>query len=94
MISTPEELEALGGFAKSVNGLPGLVRVWRAEKRKGKTVPWDGAVYASFESVGRGRRALVYRQKTMESRRIMAELKYAPALEWARDNLKIIEAAI
>lgn len=94
VVNTPEELEALGRFAKSVNGLEGLVRVWRVEKRKGKMVPWDGAVYASFETIGRGRRALVYRQKTPDSKRIMAELKYAPALEWARDNLKIIDAAI
>lgn len=93
-VNTPEELEELGRFAKSLNGLPGLVRVWRVEKRKGKLVPWDGAVYVSFETVGRGRRAIVFRQKTMSSKRIMAELKYALALEWAKNNLEMIDAAI
>lgn len=94
VINTPDDLEALGRFAKTVNGLEGLARVWRVEKRKGKVVPWEGSVYVSFETVGRGRRSLIYRQKTLASKRIMAELKYAPALEWARANLKIIDAAI
>lgn len=96
-IREPEQLVELEKFAKGVgstSSLANLAKVWNAEKRKGKKTPWEDAIFLIFESKGRGRRAQVYRMKTREEKRVMADMKYSPALEWAREHLEEVEAAL
>lgn len=96
IIDHPDRLRALADLAKEdtpAKGLLNFAKVWSVERRKGTKTPWEGVVYLRFESIGRSRRAYVYRQKVGSDKRTMGALKYAPALKWATENLEEIEAA-
>ena len=84
-IETPEQLRAVGEFAKE-GDVKQVAAVWSAAKRKkdGK-VPWDKAIHALFTG-GRFRKAKIIREKG-ECPVTLAVLKYNLALKWCDQNL-------
>lgn len=91
MVSSPDELRALGAHIKDGN-VDNVAKVWSAGKRAGGLSPWDGKIYVAFESYGKGRkRAMVYRISLDGEKRIVAQLKYTPALAWCNEHLTPID---
>lgn len=88
IFDSPEQLLELGknGLLKDGSVLQ-TATVWSVSRRQGKTV-WDGNIGVCFLTEGRSRIADVYRKKANGDEVIVARLKYAPALDWCRKNLR------
>ena len=90
IIDSPEQLRELGRYVKSGSVLS-VATVWSATRRGTGASPLDGRIYAGFGASGRGRKAQVYRYGINDTKRIMADLKYTPALTWCQENLEAVD---
>ena len=90
IIDGPEQLRELGRYVKSGSVL-NVATVWSATRRGTGASPLDGKIYAAFGASGRGRKAQVYRYGINDTKRIMADLKYSPALAWCLENLEAVD---
>lgn len=90
-VDNPEQLKRIGELAKE--GDPTLVaRVWNATRKKnGGLCSLDGRVMVSFYTEGKKRHAVVFRITSIAYMDEIAELKYAPALEWCRKHLQEVK---
>ena len=88
-ISSPEQLNELGKFAKS-DKLISLNRcTWNIERRKKNDTPWNYAFFAEFYSYGTARKAVIIRHARNGSVSQVAELKYNAALQWCKQNSRL-----
>lgn len=86
-VKTPDQLREFEPYIKTGN-VERIASVWNAKLRKDGKSPWDNAIYAVFAQAGRSRKASIMRSGTDGNMLVVAELKYNPALEWCRENLK------
>lgn len=83
----PEQLAEAEKFCKE-GGTANLARVWRMMQRKAGECKWDGRIGVHFYTADGKRTAAVFKGRTDSEYLEVAKLKYAPALEWCRQNLK------
>ena len=89
-VDTPEELKALNEMCKT-GSTTSIAKVWSVARRKGEKAPWDDRIYAFFAMRDGKREAYIYRESGEDQTRIIAWLKYMPALNWCKENLQRIE---
>lgn len=91
VFASPEQLKALCAASLCKEGdVMKFAQVWSIALRRNGNTPWEGKVGISFSSVGRMRKAVVYRIGPEGNMREMAQLKYAPALAWCNEQLKLL----
>ena len=88
IFDSPDQLQMLEASSLLKEGrVLNTARVWRVSQRQGKD-SWDGMIGVCFLTEGRDRVAKVYRKKPNGEEVTIARLKYNPALEWCRKNLR------
>ena len=88
IFDSPEQLRTLAfsNLVKDGSIMP-TAKVWSSSKRQGMDA-WDGKIGVCFLTEGRERVAKVYRKRSNGDEVTIARLKYNPALEWCRENLR------
>lgn len=94
-VEKPEDLRAMDHLVKS-GAVMNRATAWSAIRRKyGGSSQWDGRIFVEFSTEGRERHARVYVVVSPRGeKKVFAELKYTPALDFAKKNLHTTDAAI
>jgi hypothetical protein len=93
-VEKPEDLRAMEHLVKS-GAVTNRAAAWSAIRRKYGCSQWDGKIFVEFSTEGRERHARAYVVVSPRGeKKVFAELKYTPALDFAKKNLHTTDAAI